>query len=740
MKVRSLAAETINEVRLYLAQVLVAGKYVVDVYPATSLPDFGGTGDLEFEAFYNPNEDVTVTNITGVSNNTAAQRYQNVDEGVDVYTSADYVRPTADNVNTQFEIRVASGGFTGRPLSVTVRAVLENTQPLSVFNLNLGVNVGGVAYTQANADANTMQSVVYGQGPITVTVRFDYNPNTSLPWTAADIVAFDTTNEIYMDWNNSLAWPLQEHRVLAVDMVVNYASETRVATGSASLTVTSTPAWKTFTIAAIAGGNWSKGTTTDYIYVLRRVGPVGSVQWQGVSLAEAPPQIVNFVGYSATIVNGVPGGFVDQLRWYGIIVRTSAPADSADSQVYPTLVEESVSNTSTVTTELSNAAAKTYGVVTFMVKPDSTVNQNLTVQLKRRSDNVNMGTALTITKAEVDALPDMGGGWKKYTEQLGTAATLAAATQYYWNFSSTATVGAWKIANLFTGAQGSALSFGGTTDRSTRSGVESNDYDVQIMVGTIPTTPGSWAVSLQTQTVSSDLSEGTVNSIQYANCTWAATSLAGLFSYYEIQRTEDVGATWNTIAKIALEATVAFKDFEGLRNVACGYRIRVVRLDGAFSAWSSTQSQTPAKLAADTWNFVTNQANTQNCTYKKEGGVDYEFPGSEEVEFHPVFERDFWVVLQPTEDRGVRFEIRVAMSSLSSYSQGANSLGWALYNRLRTLTENKDLTYVCVHDPYGNRLLAKLQVPAGPYPTPNVFWYAVIRVTQLTNTFSTPAS
>jgi len=181
-----------------------------------------------------------------------------------------------------------------------------------------------------------------------------------------------------------------------------------------------------------------------------------------------------------------------------------------------------------------------------------------------------------------------------------------------------------------------------------------------------------------------------------------------------------------------------FWDFEAKHNTASKYRIRVFRNDGAFSAWSSVATALTGILLTDVWSFVSNEKPRLSCIFYKEGGVDYEFPNADEVEFHPVFGKDFYVVLQPTENRGVRFDITVVLSSLNSMSDGSNPLGWALYNNLRALAEDPDLSYVCVHDPYNNRLLAKLTVPTGPYPTPGTFWYATIHVTQITEEFSTP--
>jgi len=737
----SLGAETINEVRPFLARCDVAGTFVVEVYPSTAIPDAQGGLGGALENTYNMNEDVTVTNVTGVAVNTAGNRYQNLDEGAGVYNPADYIRPTTDGTAMVYEGRVGSAAYSGRPLYVTQRAVIDLVSAGGVASsqFNLGLNLGGVVYGHTSSDVHNVTTFT-GPAQVTFEATWYRNPSNNLPWTVADIQSFDSTNELYFQMIAPGFWhfgPFSTEHLVAMDLVVGTVTETRVAIASATLSTFSTPAYTNFTLTAIGGGNWSKSNAVNYYYILRRTSKTGSVTLQGVSLTEASP-ITNFAGFSVTLDGGMPTAVSNLSRWYGFVVRTSAPADSADSCAVAGLVEEPITTGVTCTTEFSNAAAKTYGIVTVLVKYTGAINQSLDVLIKRRSDNVQFGSTFTITKAMVDALPDVGGGFKKLKFQLASSATLAAATQYYWQFQTVATIGSWYVVNLYTGGVG-ALFFGGTTDRSTRAGVENDSYDIQATLATIPTVPGSWAVSLANQTVPGDDSEGTLKTVQYANCTWAATSLAGLFSYYEIQRTEDAGTTWVTVAIITLEATVAWKDYEGKRNVSCGYRIRVQRTDGAFSPWSSTQSQTPAKLASDVWSFVSNEnQGALNCIYKKLSGGSYRFPSADEQELHPIFGQNYYLVQRPTEDRGAQTEISVVMSSLRSYNQGSNTLGWALYTRLRQLSTS-DLDYVCVHDPWGNRMLAVLAVPEAPIGGEGP-WVAVIRIAQITDTFTTPAT
>jgi hypothetical protein len=742
MSVLSLGAETINAVKLHLAKVDVGGTFALDIYPiTTAIGAYGSTpsGEGPFNSVtYVPNEDVTVTNITGAPTNTVGLRYQNLDGSG--FIGPDYIRPTTNGVATTYEARVASAAFAWRPVTVTIRFVAEVTSPDVSEWFRVGLNIGGTVYDQGTADAVTV-GLISGLQVASQEVMWAKNPATGLPWTAADIQSFDSTNEVLFTWN--LGSPSTATWLHEFQMVVQYDTETRVATGSAVLTATAVPAWTSFTVAAIAGGNWSKANATTYLYVLRRVSNAGSLQWSGPAYYGNSP-VANFAAYEPGHAYGClnyaalnqPFG---NKRWYGIIVRTSAPADSADSQVYADVVATSVGGGTTVTTEFSNAAAKNYAIIVIPVKYTVEPNQPMLVKIKRRSDNVQFGATVTLTVAEVDALPDLGNGWKRWQTQMGSVAGLAAATQYYVEFTSAATAGLWQVANLSTIGSGDALSFGGTTDRGTHLGTEQNYLDTAFTLSTLPATPAGFAVVLANQVVTSDASEGTASTIQYASISWTATALGVLFAQYEIQRTEDGGTTWHTIANIALEATVLFKDFEGKRGTLTGYRMRVYRVDAAFSSWTSTVNVTPAALASDYWTFVSNENNALNCIFLKIAGAEYMFPEADEVELHPIYGGDYYVALQPTEDRGVQVEIMVVMSSLSTFNQSTNPLGWALYTRLRALATDPSLSYVCVHDPYDNRLLAHLRVPTGPYPSPNVFWTALIRIAQLTSEFSTPA-
>lgn len=535
MRCPSLAAETINAVQLWMAKCDVGGTFALDIYPESSLPDLQTPADI----FYNMYEDVTITNVAGVANNTTGQRYQNIDEGCTLYDTTDYIHAAVAGDPWLYEGRVGSAAYTGRPLSVTMRAVVHNS-PAAGANYGspilMGLDIGGVGWSQDSADSHNV-STFRSAGVYPIFATFYKNPSTGLPWTAAGIQAFDSTGALFFTFGGDKVHA--EEHVVAMDLVVSSVTERRVATGTLNLTPFSTGQWKTWTIAAVGGGNWSKANATNYIYVLRRVSPAGSATLQSMVLGQSS-LVTGFKGYDASVDSGMTTGLVDGNRWQGIIIRTTAPADSADSQVYAAMDQSVVTNAYTETTEFSNAAAKTYGVMNVLLSCTDDVNATLYATLKRRSDNAVMGSAVSIGKAQFDILPDLGNGWKKWTAVMTTPAVLAAGVQYYWQFTSSATVGSWSVARYSSGGIGTALTFGGTTDQGTFYGTEDPSSDLAVNFSTIPDVTFLFVASRQTELFPGDNSEGTTqNKADYMALQWFPTGFGSTFGYYEIQRQEN---------------------------------------------------------------------------------------------------------------------------------------------------------------------------------------------------------
>lgn len=407
--------------------------------------------------------------------------------------------------------------------------------------------------------------------------------------------------------------------------------------------------------------------------------------------------------------------------------------DTADSQPYALLADALVYTGQDAEQEFSDAAADDYGVLQFLVWHDGTPTGDLVVTVKRRSDNVQMGGAFTLTPTEYAELAEVGNGWKRVTGSLASAATLAAATQYYIEFSSTTTSDVpWVVQLLDTESQGNAYTFGGTTDRAVANGAESDDYDLEVTLSTVPDAPTGFAVETETQSLPDD---GTccVAGIEYAALSWNQTILGADFWYYEVQRSEDGGTTWATIALMVTEVDATFDDYEGLRNVMATYRVRVIRLDGAASGWTTTGVATPTTTGNE-WVFVANEMPSLNCAYNTGPIINYRFLHSADVVYRKMYGRPYQVQFQPLEDRGVEFDLPLTVDA----NDPPTLPGVVVFDRIRALAENDALSYICVLDPDGNRWLAGLLVAEGTADKYLSIYKTIATVTQVGSEFSTP--
>lgn len=417
-------------------------------------------------------------------------------------------------------------------------------------------------------------------------------------------------------------------------------------------------------------------------------------------------------------------------------VGQSTTSDLGDSQPYATLEAAEVYSGRKAEQEFSNAASTNYSVIQTLVRYTGTPTDSLAVKIKRRSDNVQLGGVCTITTAAVDAITPVGSdGWAPILDQLASVAGLSTATQYYIEFSSaTDSANPWIVAAVNSESNAETRTFGGTTDLATYDGAEVNDQELVVTLSTPPATPSNFAAAVSWQDLTGDGFGCAVDRIARISLSWTATALGVTFARYEVQRTENGGVTWSDIARVDTEATTSFVDYEGKRGVAAQYRIRVLRLDGAFSAWSTLSAGVTPPVEDVEWLFVSNEAPTLNVAFNREPQITYEFLDADEVEFLSIYGRDKQVALKPTEDRGVAFDLPLIVSVYTT----PTSIGMPVFAALRAIAENDDLTYVCVLDPHGNRWLAQVQVPEGRHLEPLQRYHSTVRVTEISDTFTTP--
>ena len=688
------------------------GKLVVDVY---NLADTGA-GTALTSTSYQPNEDDAEFNVyapnptwTSVAVGTT---YTKVDEVT--ATDSDYLAfPNTAYARMAFN----TAAFTGQPVSVTfkVRAFgyygTTGNVEVALYNNSTWIATLGSLRPPAGGDDSRLNFVTYEYGPFTT------NPLTGVAWTAADIVSFDTGANLMLNLyaysgNVAISW---------VSMVVQSGTDKRVATGSTA-TQTSLPSGVQTNLPVTLASNWSKVSGTDYLIVARRLDdPAGLATTlipQPVYLASDSCPHVNGQAYTATVESSgllATAGSVDTSKTYGFWLGTSGGAISADSQPYFDLKVRPCHATSTLKQGFLGTA-NTYKGVKAVIGYTSAPTADLSIKIKRTSDNVQLGGTATVTTAIVDAGEYIGsivdgdygqGTIYLYLVDIDLASTAGlAAVAYYFEFTST-TTNSWWVALLdatashaLTGNQ----TFGGSTYQADVAGAGVAAGDFLVRASTAPVAPSSITVTLATSTINGV-------SIDYADVDWVnGGALGSAFSRWEVERSEDSGTTWTQVATIEAEATITFADYEGKRGTACKYRVRSIRTDGARSDWV-TQSGTITPTASTTAKaiFTTNSNSALTVGYTPHGvEMLFEDLTAAETVFVKLHDRDYQAAFRPLEQRGIRWAFTAQVHiSTSTPSSGA---GVQAYDALRAIATDADAPYLCLHTADGERFFGALQV------------------------------
>lgn len=759
-RVPSVAAENIGTARLWVPVAEAANRrWELEVtLEADEAPDMGSL----IESIANPNEDVTVTSVTGSPTNTVGNRYQNIDDAVppSFPPGSDYIEFTTVSSST-YEGRMNTAG-----LSLTGRRILAvtlvfgyswptgNTLTWAQAGFLSGLNIGGTVYGVNSADEpfasggaflsnlGVAAGTAYGESRATWYV----NPSTGDPWSIADVQSFDSTNE-FTARAYYIVGISTNARLHYAYMIVAHVPENRVARGARS---GASAGWNDWTLTTPTGGTWAKANGSTYSYILRRSGlanaGAGSLQLRALDAGELVPMghgsvLAGALGTYRNVTTATEA--IDTgTAALPIIPRTTVPADSNDAQPYSNDVQATTSEAIVRTgqnadQEISGATADDYGLVEAILKHGGAPTADLTLGVFRRSDNVQMGGTLTITQAEIDALPDIGGGWKLYSGTLPVLATLAGATQYYLRFSSsTADTAAarWKVLALFTGGQGNGQTYGGTTDIATLNGGDDSTADLAVTLATVPDPPADPEVTDAGFALDGDGSDCSLTTLFVPRISWVATALGAEFDYYELQRSDDGGTTWDTIVHIETESAFSFDDIAAPRNVQSCYRVRVVRTDGAVSDWSPTVCLTPADptCGAAAWLFMTPHAPERSVAYNLPPEQEYEFLTAENIVRRQLHGRNYQVAFVPLENRGVRFTIELLVSVDQTNPPGGR--GVAAFLPLRALAEATDLPYVVVLDHEGNRWYASIRLLTGRKTEPFGFHRATVEVVEIEDT------
>jgi len=688
------------------------GKLTVDVY---NLADTGAGAALTTTS-YQPNEDDAEANVYAPNPAWVAVGLTTTYTKVDEVTASDsdYLAfPNTASWRTAFN----TTAFTGQPVSVTfkIRAFgyygTTGNVEVALYNNTAWVSTLGSLRPPAGGDDTHLNFVTYTFGPFTT------NPLTGVAWTAADIVSFDTGSNLMLNLyaytgNVAISW---------VSMVVESGTDKRVATGSTA-TQTSLPSGVQTNLPVTLAANWSKASGTDYLIVARRnddpAGLATTLIPQPLYLASDSCPHVHGQSYSSTVASSgllATTGSVDTSKTYGFWLGTSGGAISVDSQPY---FDAKVKACSTGVTLKQGflGTANTYRGVKAIVGYAGTPTANLTVKIKRTSDNVQLGGDGTITQAIVDAAGSIGtitdatyGTITLYLVDIDLASTAGlAAVAYYFEFtSSTSSTMTWYVAMLDATASHALtgnVTFGGSTYQADVAGVGVAAGDFLVRCSTAPVAPSSVTVTLTTTTINGV-------SIDYADVDWVnGGALGATFERWEIERTEDSGTTWVQVATIATEATITFADYEGKRGTACQYRVRIIRSDEARSDYrTQTGTITPVASSSAKAIFTTNSNSALTVGYTPHGSeMRFEDLTAAETVFVKLHDRDYQASFRPLESRGIRWSFTAQVhTTQSAPSAGA---GVQAFGVLRAIATDPDAPYLCLHTGDGERFFGALQV------------------------------
>lgn len=604
----------------------------------------------------------------------------------------------------------------------------------------------------------------------------EINPSTGYPWTESDVDSGLALGD-WIFWKPVGIGKHKPLRIYQTYLELDYVTENRVAVGLLDPTINTFDFVSGSLLHPNTGAdNWSKANNTTYTIVIRRIPrwvnldgateldtkilESGAIGWGYTTEAELPiginrepwipdPYMESFaptINSDGTIAVMGPAGN----RVYGFELANASNVESVDSTGYYAIHSENGGIHSTTVglgQEFTPDATDTYDLVRVVLTPftlqddllgwDDVTNPDdladINVKIKRRSDDVQMGSTTVVTAAEVFASPSSLWSPRPTTDRYErtvtayivdveiSGATLTSGVEYYVELTSANTSptaageSGWAWGTVVTSAPTS--SFGGSTNvavttNGTTVSVTNSGYDRLFTIAARPDAPIGFTGSIDTQTLFVD-TQGTtpdwlIDTLEFASFEWTPTSLADDFSYYEIQRSNDAGVTWESIARITDELVDDFEDYEGKRNAEAVYRMRVVSTWYTPSAWTSEVELTPTMTDCGLL-FVSNEDPNINQGYVDIGGERrWNFLSSDERETHILVGRSYQVVTAPLENRGDRFEVELVLWAGSTPAL----VGRDHFDQIEALNRTA-LSYVCVLDESGRRWYADVSVTEG---------------------------
>lgn len=650
-----------------------------------------------------------------------------------------------------YRASMASSGFplTARVCRLVTRAIIgldpnrTSTIPRK-FTFSLFHQPSGVTYQPAGAEF-----VSNGLAPNPVEVNMgEINPVTLLPWSPADVRSFDAG-----DWHvrvTSAASAACGAIVVAMSLQVFYVDpENRVAVGTWQRPPGALPrVVETDDLVHLSAGawvaDWSKPASGAFLFNWRRaigrlVNPAATVAsdiaWlhayqdlgdlgnpAGISFPPVPGMTADQIAFDG---NGLPvADFAgDSRRAARLVLRTSVPGDDDDSQPYfvrfDGTVLRTVSTSQSIGQLITPGSSQSYLGVKLVAIPPGSADGELRVGVFNATTGAQLGGTFTITADEVRALPEIAGTGFRYVEGfLPAAAALVSGTQYDVRLSTDiGPTDPWIVSLPDTDGNGSS-SYGGTTDSARLNGtggtlLAGQDVMVQLLIQ--PAAPTNLRTEVQKVPLSGGGALCTPEATDQVTVFWTATTLAGSFARYEIERlTQDVGAAWQPIAVISSsEALAHWTDLTPPRNRDVKYRVRVVADTTAVSEWTTGAWVRPASYGAEMI-FTSNHEPGMQVVVDYEPTKATDFPDYDTDVEVPIYGSPNVVAFHEPEDRGIITKVRLIVAAEVG---PCDDLGVPIpddkvWNPLRAITR-APLPYVVVLDARGNATQATVTLSSG---------------------------
>ena len=373
------------------------------------------------------------------------------------------------------------------------------------------------------------------------------------------------------------------------------------------------------------------------------------------------------------------------------------------------------------------------------------------------------GSSASISVSDFDALSEILDGWKEITLRFNNPPSMGAGANPTWTWSATGELAGnrWEVlgaaapaisgitSNPYLNPGPASAQLGPATYGQPSSG---STIQLSWMPGIQPPVSGTTADPFSDATLlfSQDMPTVTGFSVTVANqplsgvsldcvaypwyvptsmsynqLSWSATSsstpVSG-FGYYELQRMDTIGNTWETIAKLTGPSASGFRDYEARVVVLNSYRIRAVNSSLFPGPWSSTVTSTFAApgltgqgigVTSKTLMFTSNKGQDGSKTlayamaFSTDTSEQFNFPEAGFTQFQFMYGRDYQTAFRPLERGGTTFQRTVLVQAaaispptLADFTS-LRDLAWA------------SLPYVCVRDEDGNRWYANVDVPTG---------------------------